>query len=110
MRFDNTFVRELPGDKESANTLRQVTPLHGCGGGGGGGGEGGGGWEHAGSDAMQMVVGRGGGFVLSAVGRDCSRGGGRSGVLFVSSRLAAVQLTGRGLDNAHAIYWTFNQQ
>lgn len=24
MRFDNTFVRELPGDKETANTLRQV--------------------------------------------------------------------------------------
>lgn len=24
MRFDNTFVRELPGDKETSNTLRQV--------------------------------------------------------------------------------------
>lgn len=24
MRFDNTFVNELPGDKEAANSLRQV--------------------------------------------------------------------------------------
>lgn len=24
MKFDNTFVRELPGDKETSNTLRQV--------------------------------------------------------------------------------------
>lgn len=25
MRFDNTFVRELPGDKETSNSLRQVS-------------------------------------------------------------------------------------
>jgi hypothetical protein len=27
MRFDNTFVRELPGDKETTNSLRQVRLL-----------------------------------------------------------------------------------
>lgn len=27
MRFDNTFVRELPGDKETSNLLRQVRLL-----------------------------------------------------------------------------------
>jgi hypothetical protein len=27
MRFDNTFVHELPGDKETTNSLRQVRLL-----------------------------------------------------------------------------------
>jgi hypothetical protein len=71
MRFDNTFVRELPGDKESANTLRQVIMLPDsgatsggggvCGGVGvGGRGEWGAGWEGPlGSAAVQLIAGKG---------------------------------------------------
>lgn len=28
LNFDNTFVRELPGDKETSNSLRQVGCTH----------------------------------------------------------------------------------